>query len=173
MKLNYSEITFLLQILFHLKASGGIGTDLDLNERLNSLYQKVCLHVFPDLDGYDSFVISHSEESLEEDCSWKEEEKQSENCLSSKDLLDLDPVRVEYQEDKRTLKFTHGVTFGVDIELDDGYEIFSDVTQVVRKGKSISIDCADGRVEFAVQKFPKKWTNLIALDQTYEVEVET
>jgi len=118
----------------------------------------------------DSFFIGHlNEESLEEDCSWKEEEDFEvvpEYSFSALQALELSSIRVDHDGGKKTFKFVPGISSGIDIDLNDGERIVFDVANVERRGDSFSVDTAEGWIDFEVQKFPKPWTTLFQLNKT-------
>jgi hypothetical protein len=182
MNLDNFETLLLLQFLFHLKASGSFSKDKDTEDLLHELYEKVLLNVNRQpledrktIKEQDSFFIGHlDEESLEEDCSWKEEDSESkvvaEYSFSYSQALELSPIRVDHDGDKKTFKFVPGISSGVDIDLNDGEEIIFDVVNVERRGDSFSVNTVEGWVDFEVQKFPKSWTTLFQLNKTGEAK---
>lgn len=183
MKLQDSEVVFLLQLLFHVKASFGFGQDNDeVNQKISALLSKLESHVCSksSSDGWVSFGWTDKSDDCEDDCHLNdchedgdEDEDDPDKAtyfLTQKELLDLEKVRVFYECEKRSLKFVDGSKGMVDVDLDDGEEIICDVTKVFRKSDELHLETAAGWCVFDVQKFPKSWTAVLALDEVGELE---
>lgn len=174
MKLNDSEVLFLSQILFYLKNFSQYHWECD--EALNDILKKCEQHLVKKTSDVSEPTVPGCvwhEESSSEDL---EEIEDVEGPLENREtiqiqlFLDLDSIRVSYNGEKRKMAFEKGTSSGIlDINLDDGDEILCDVTEIERTGASLTVNCAEGWVDFDVQKFPKDWTSLLATGVVYEV----
>lgn len=178
MKLQDSEVVFLLQLLFHVKASFGFGQDNDeVNQKISLLLNKLESHVCskPSSDGWTSFGWTDKPNDCEDDCHLNDCDDE-EDCdkptysLTQEEFLDLEKIRVFHEGEKRSLKFIDGTKGMVDVELDSGEEIVCDVTKILRKSDELHLETSSGWCVFDVQKFPKSWTAALALDEVGELE---
>ena len=182
MKLDNSEVLLLSQILFHVKS---LPTHNWASEELiDKLYNKLNNHLVPnfsnvtDEDSSQNYLdqescVWHDDDTtdsiLQENC--EDQVEQGEAILVSK-LLDLEPLRVEF-DGKRTFLFEKGISKNsVDINLDDGAEVLCDVTEIERFSESFNVNSVNGWVTFEVTKFPKSWTSLLQTKTLYKVTYE-
>jgi len=165
MKLKNSEILLLTQVLYHIKCVDGY---LEAYDQVEELHKKLC-----------SFLLNKNDDAtVEEECVWHEEESADDDELENENhesielskLLLLDATKVKLDEKKFILSFEHGTSKSIlDINLDDGDEIISDVIEIQRNSNSFEINCNSGWLTFEVQKFPKTWTSLLKLGICYKV----
>jgi hypothetical protein len=173
MKLSNSEVLFLSQVLFYLKNFSS-QFHWECDETLSGVLKKCEQHLVKNAIDISKPTVPgcawHEESSCEAFEEVDEEDSQPDETLQIKFFLDLQPVRISYNGDKRKMAFEKGTSAGVlDITLDDGDEILCDVTEIERTGASLTVNCAEGCIDFDVQKFPKDWTTLLSTGLVYKV----
>jgi len=173
MKLTDSEVLFLSQVLFQLKNTPSIHNTTTL--QLSTLLKKCELHFLstpePAVEPKSEYCGWHDpfENSefpyLEDQDESKEREK-----IKIQSFLNLESVRVTRAGLKLKLAFELGTSPKIlDLTLDDGDEIMCDIVEITRSGETLSLNCAEGWVDFEVSKFPKSWTALLSPGVVYEV----
>lgn len=171
MKLNDSEVLFMSQVLFYLKNFSQYHWECE--ETLNGLLKKCEKHFIQRVGEVSEPTVPGCvwhEESNCEDPEGSEESLEPRETIRIQSFLDLESVRVSYNGEKRKMAFEKGTSSNIlDITLDDGDEILCDVTEIERTGVSLTVNCAEGWVDFDVQKFPKDWTALLSTGVVYEV----
>lgn len=174
MKLVDSEVLFVSQVLFHLKNST-TQHHWDYDESLNNLLKKC-----------ESYLVSKEETNpgvltSNVDCAWHQEsEEQSDDEeleetqeeIKLQSFLNLESLKVTYDGSKRKMIFEEGISSKMlDLNFDGGDEILCDITEIERTETMLTVNCAEGWVDFDVQKFPKDWTTLLSPRILYKVTV--
>jgi hypothetical protein len=173
MKLVDSEVLFVSQVFFHFKNST-TQHHWDYDESLNNLLKK-CESYLVSKEETNPGVLASSpcawhQESEEQPDDEKLEEPQEEIKLRS--FLNLGSLKVSYDGSKRKMVFEEGISSKMlDLNFDDGDEILCDITEIERTETALTVNCAEGWVDFDVQKFPKDWTTLLSLRTLYKVTV--
>jgi len=176
MKLTDSEVLFLSQVLFQLKNAPSTH-DWECDKPISRLLKKCELHFVskPETDCDSERDDCAWHDSVEDD-EYSEDEIQDESEKREKikiqSFLDLEPIRVTHDGQKRKLAFEPGTSSKIlDLTLDDGDEIMCDVVEITRSGETLSLNCVEGWIDFDVSKFPKSWTALLSTGVVYEVVI--
>ena len=170
MKLENSEVLFLSQILFYVRASDSVGLKLD--DKLDQLYEKLSNHLVHDFSENNDTLknVSHDNYSLDEqgDCPLDVDcQRQTPDYkISTSSLFLLSELFVESKRapSKQTFRFVEGISkCRVDVELDFGDEIICDVEHVIRFSNSIHVETIEGWCIFDVDSFPEDWVAQLPL----------
>ena len=169
MNLSNSDVLFLSQVLFHLRVSGSFGDEFE--DKIVDLHRKLSSYLANEesIEGEDRSVMMCHDDSVEDCC--HEEDKIPNFSVKAAELLELQPIQVNFCGKDRTLVFVQGISKNsIDVDFDGGYEILGDVEEIYRGDSVLRVKSASGWVTIEVEKFTKSWTAILPVGEVCSVE---